>query len=46
MNKKEVRTEFTDGTERVQVQTEHPGKERRESLVFAWGLRFLLRIVV
>jgi len=37
----EVRTEFTEGIERVQVQTRKGG-----SLFFALGLGFLLRIVV
>lgn len=42
----EVRVEFVEDMERVDIDREFSGrlrKERRLSLIFAWGLRFLLR---
>lgn len=49
MSQEEVRAEFVEDIERVQVQTEHLGdseRKRKISLFFAWELSVLLRIVV
>lgn len=47
MRQQEVKAEFNEGIERVQVLTEYLGdSERREGIIFAGGPGFLLRTVV
>ena len=47
MGQQEVKVEFIEDIygER-EIRTEYPGKEKSMSLVFAWGLGFLLSIMV
>lgn len=41
-----MRAEFIEDIEKKQIQTEHLGDlERKVSLIFVWGLGFLLRVV-
>lgn len=45
-SQEEVRVEFVEDMERIDMDREFSGrlrKERRLTLIFAWGLRFLLR---